>query len=179
MGGRWRHIATSSGVGSGLTQSLGRFERVHHPDRGEALLLVVGEVVVGRVRAGELGLAARRSATSWAASRRGHDRDVLGQPVDVPVERAPQVAGRPVLRRVERHPEDLRVLALAEDLDPAQPLAERHLGGVVEVEVAEDEHAVRVERLQRPRGQRLVVEQPRRGRRPRPRPRPWATASRG
>ena len=46
------------------------------------------------------------------------------------------------------------MLALAEHLDAAEPLAERHLGGVVEVEAAEHEHAVGVERLQRPAGKR-------------------------
>ena len=49
---------------------------------------------------------------------------------------------------------------VAEDLDPAQPLAERDLGRVVDVETAEDEHAVLVERLQRGGRQRLVVDQP-------------------
>ena len=82
------------------------------------------------------------------------------QSVDVPVERAPQVRRGSVLRRVERDPEDLGVLALAEHLDASQPLAERHLGRVVEVEVAEDEHAVGVERLQRGLGEGGVVEEP-------------------
>ena len=148
------------GRGVRVDQSLRRFERVNHPDRREALLLLVGEVVVGGVRAGELGLAARRGDGVGCKEGR-HDGNVLGQPVDVPVERAPQVAGRPVLRGVEGHSEDLRVLALAEDLDPPQPLAERHLGGVVEVKAAEDEHAVLLQRLQRPCRQRLVAEQSR------------------
>src|SRR2546429_2460336 len=52
--------------------------------------------------------------TTLFRSQRRHDRHVGGEPVDVPVERAAQIVGRPVLRRVERHEEDLGVLALAD-----------------------------------------------------------------
>ena len=52
------------------------------------------------------------------------------------------------------------MLAGAEHLDPTEPLAERHLGRVVDVQVAEHEHAVGVERVERPGRQLVVVEQP-------------------
>ena len=60
---------------------------------------------------------------------------------------------------IERDQEDLGVLALAEHLDLAQLLAERHLRGVVDVEVAEHEGAVGLERLEAGAGQLVVVQQ--------------------
>ena len=70
-----------------------------------------------------------------------------------------QVLRRRVLRRVEGDAEDLGVLALAEDLDLAELAAEHDLGLVVEVEVAEHERPVVLERLERPGREVVVVEQ--------------------
>ena len=151
--GAVRQTASSSGVRVVVEQALRRLDGVHHPHRREPLLLVVGQVVVGGVGAGELGLAPGLGH-GVGAQHRGHDRDVVGAAVDVPVEGAAQVGGRRVLLRVEGDPEDLGVLALAEDLDLAQLLAERDLGGVVDVEVAEHERAVGLERLEARGGQR-------------------------
>ena len=144
------------GVGDG--RALRRLDRVDDPHRREALLLVVGEVVVGGVGAGELGLAARLGHRV-GAEHGGHDRDVVGAAVDVPVEGAAQVGGRGVLRRVERDPEDLGVVAAAELLDLAQPPAEGHLRLVVDVQVAEHQRAVGLERLEAPGREVVVVEQ--------------------
>ncbi len=144
------------GVGDG--RALRRLDRVDDPHRREAFLLVVGEVVVGGVAAGELGLAARLGHRV-GAEHGGHDRDVVGAAVDVPVERAAQVGGRRVLRGVERHPEDLGVVAAAQLLDLAQPAAPGDLRLVVDVQVAEHQRPVGLERLEAPVGEVVVVEQ--------------------
>ena len=79
----------------------------------------------------------------------------------MPVERALEVVGGRVLRRIERHAEDLgAVVAATDPLHRAEPPAERHLRLVVEVQLAEHEHAVPVEELEALVGERLVVEQP-------------------
>ena len=85
--GRWRQLATCSGVGFGVVEPLRRLDGVHDADRVGPRLLVVGEGVVGAVGAGELGLAAGLGHRV-GAQQRGHDRDVVGAPVDVPVEGA-------------------------------------------------------------------------------------------
>ena len=101
-------------------------------------------------------------------------------PVDVPVEGAPQVAGRVGFFAGSRVTRKISGCSpVAEDLDPSQPLAERHLGGVVELEAAEDEHAVLVERLERPRRRAPRRRAAGPGRRRPPRRRRWGTASRG
>jgi hypothetical protein len=151
-----RHVL-GAGVGEG--QALGSLDGVHHPHRLEPFLLVVGQVVVGAVRAGELGLASR-IGYGVGAQHGGHDGNVLGAAVDVPVEGPLQVGGDRVLGRVEGDPEDLRELALAEHLDLAQLAAERDLGGVVDVDVAEHERPVGLERLQARGGQVAVGQEP-------------------
>ena len=92
--GRDRHTASSSGDGSSLTRRWDASMVWTTRSDAQALLLVVGEVVVGRVGAGELGLAPGLG-DRVGAQHRGHDRDVVGAAVDVPVERPPQVGGRP------------------------------------------------------------------------------------
>jgi hypothetical protein len=95
------------------------------------------------------------------AEHRGHDRDVVGHAVDVPVERALEVVGRRVLRGIQRHAEDLGTVGLATDaLDRSQAAAEGHLRVVVEVQLAEHEDAVAIEQLEALVGQRVVVEHP-------------------
>ena len=143
----------------GVHQPLRGLEGVHDADLQQLLLLRGGQRVVRRVGAGELGLAAGRG-DRVRAQHRGHDRDVVGGAVEVPVERSPQVLGDRVLRRVERHPEDLRAVAPAHELHPAELPAERHLRLVVEVQVAEHEGAVLVEHPEAPLGEGVVVEQP-------------------
>ena len=109
--GRWRISRQLLGRRVRVHRALRRLDRVHDADRVGPFLLLVRQIVVGRVGAGELGLAAGLGNGVGAEHRR-HDRDVVGAAVDVPVERAPEVRRRPVLRRVEGDPEDLGELPL-------------------------------------------------------------------
>jgi hypothetical protein len=122
-------------------------------------LLVLGEVVVRGVRAGKLGVA-----TSFGQSVGGQDRRLLWgfvvgrrAPVDVPVERAPQVVGRRVLRGIERDAVDARNRVMTgRHVDPAEPPAEGDLPLGVEVQPAEHQHPVRFERVHDRRGEHVV-----------------------
>ena len=64
------------------------------------------------------------------------------------------MAGSSVTRKISG------MLPGAEDLHPAEPLGERHLGGVIDVQAAEDEGPVVLQGLERPRRQGVVAEQP-------------------
>ena len=96
------------------------------------------------------------SATAWALSIVAMIGMSSVQPSMCQSKVPRKVPRRGVLRRVERHPEDLGELAVAEDLDLAELPAEGDLGGVVEVEVVEDQHAVGVEGVEAGRGQVVV-----------------------
>ena len=71
-----------------------------------------------------------------------------GAAVDVPVEGAAEVVGQWVLRRVERDPVDPRYRVVARShVDLAELAAELDLRLRVEVQAAEHEHAVLLERV--------------------------------
>jgi hypothetical protein len=117
-----------------------------------ALALGVGQVLVGRVGAGELGAAAHRGHVPGGQRGRLH-RHLDRGAVDVPVEGALEVLGLVGLGRVQRNREDLPA---AQRHDRAQPAAERELRLVVGVQAADEQHAAPLQRLQAPADRRVV-----------------------
>jgi len=116
------------------------------------LALGLGQVLIGRVRARELRLAAGHRHVP--GRQRGRlDRDAVRGAVDVPVERALEVLRRRVHARVEADLEDL-LPALRHDR--AELAAERKLGLVVQVQAAEEQHAAPLERFQASADDRVV-----------------------
>ena len=124
---------------------LGGHERVHDAEDRRPSFSSSARSSTARVGAGELGVAAL-AATSWALRTVAMIGMSSVHAVDVPVEGALEVFGRRVLGGVERHPEDLGSSPRGPAAPRPQPAAQRHLGLVVEVHLAEDEHAVPVER---------------------------------
>ena len=125
----------------------------------EALFLLVAQVVVGGIRAGELGLAAAGGQDVRAEHGR-LGRDLVLGAVDVPEDGALEVLGRGGLRRVEGDLVDGRRRGRLGLADVVELLGEHDLGLVVEVELAEHEDAVLLEGLHGGGGELVVHQQP-------------------
>ena len=134
-----------------------RLHRVHDAQPFQPLTLVVGEVVVRGIGAREL-----RAAVIRRDHARGEDpglaRDAIERAVDVPLRVALQVLGHRVGGILRDHV-DLgdRVARTSHEL--AEPAAERDLLLVVEVERTEQQHTVRLERVEHRFGHRGIGQQ--------------------
>src|SRR5262245_7137862 len=141
------------GRGMGLHQPLRGLQAVHHADPFEAMLVRVGQIVVGSVGARKLSIAGTLSNLA-CRQQTGLGWDLVGRTIYVPEERSLQVIRDRVLFLVKRDLKDFRIWivgprrAASEDYDLAEFAAEGHLCCIVQVQLAEHEHGMLLERVE-------------------------------